>query len=335
MALSIDDIEDACRAYLNIVWCLLDEFRLDEAEPFMIDALALAEQTEYIGPLAYLQACKGRLELARGHWEAARAAAELPQRSQPVARCAALTVLSLIRIRRGQDGATELLEEAQRLAERMDELQRLGPVTAARCEQAALRGDSAALIEIGEPVFAEAVRLGDPYLQAELGYRLRQAGRPVDTPDVDHPWALLAQGDWQAAAAAWADRGCPYHQAAALADSSDPTALLEALPIADSLGATPLARLIRARLRQLGVAKVPRGLVTDTRDNPAGLTDRQLEVLRLLARGLTNNEIASQLVLSVRTVDRHVAEILAKLGVTSRRQATARAEALGISRTGS
>jgi DNA-binding NarL/FixJ family response regulator len=70
--------------------------------------------------------------------------------------------------------------------------------------------------------------------------------------------------------------------------------------------------------------------VAGTRENPAGLTDRQLEVLRLLARGLTNGEIATQLVLSVRTVDRHVAEILAKLGAASRRQAAARAETLGI-----
>jgi DNA-binding NarL/FixJ family response regulator len=67
-----------------------------------------------------------------------------------------------------------------------------------------------------------------------------------------------------------------------------------------------------------------------TRENPAGLTERQLEVLRLLAGGLTNGEIATQLVLSVRTVDRHVAEILAKLGVTSRRQATVRAAELGL-----
>jgi hypothetical protein len=44
VALSIDDVEDACRAYVGIVWSLLDEFRLDEAEPFVIEALALAEQ---------------------------------------------------------------------------------------------------------------------------------------------------------------------------------------------------------------------------------------------------------------------------------------------------
>ena len=138
------------------------------------------------------------------------------------------------------------------------------------------------------------------------------------------PWRLASCGQ------SWAELGCPYHQAAALADSQDPATLLEALPILDSLGATPLARQVRAGLRQLGVPNVPRGPVAGTRENPAGLTDRQLEVLRLLARGLTNGEIATQLVLSVRTVDRHVAEILAKLGVASRRQAAARAETLGI-----
>jgi hypothetical protein len=220
VALSIDDVEDACRAYVGLVWSLLDEFRLDEAEPYMIEALALAEQAEFIGFLAYLQASQSRLELARAHWEAAVAAAELPPKSQPVARCAALTTLATVRIRRGEAGATELLEEAQRLAEGMDELQRLGPVAAARCEQAALHGDSVAVIQIAEPVFAESVRLGDQYLQAELGYRLRQAGRAVDVPDVDHPFALQARGDWQAAARVWEERGCPYHQAAALADTT-------------------------------------------------------------------------------------------------------------------
>jgi hypothetical protein len=105
------------------------------------------------------------------------AVAERPPGSQPVARCAALTILATVRLRLGQPGATELLAEAQRLAEQMAELQRIGPVAAARCEQAALRGDSAAVIDIAEPVLAEAVQLGDQNLEAELAYQLRRAGR--------------------------------------------------------------------------------------------------------------------------------------------------------------
>jgi DNA-binding CsgD family transcriptional regulator len=54
-----------------------------------------------------------------------------------------------------------------------------------------------------------------------------------------------------------------------------------------------------------------------------GLTERELEVLRMVAAGETNRAIAAALVLSVRTVDRHVSNIFAKLGVSSRAAATA------------
>jgi DNA-binding NarL/FixJ family response regulator len=54
-----------------------------------------------------------------------------------------------------------------------------------------------------------------------------------------------------------------------------------------------------------------------------GLTARELEVLRLLAAGKTNRAIASELVLAEKTVDRHVSNVYAKLGVSSRAAATA------------
>jgi ATP/maltotriose-dependent transcriptional regulator MalT len=56
---------------------------------------------------------------------------------------------------------------------------------------------------------------------------------------------------------------------------------------------------------------------------PAGLTEREVEVLRLIAAGMTNNEIATSLFLSAKTVSRHLSNIFTKIGVTSRAAATA------------
>ncbi|NDL60839.1 hypothetical protein F7O44_27565 [Phytoactinopolyspora sp. XMNu-373] len=55
---------------------------------------------------------------------------------------------------------------------------------------------------------------------------------------------------------------------------------------------------------------------------PGGLTNREVEVLRLVATGRSNKEIAAELVLSERTVHRHLSNILGKLGVSSRAGAT-------------
>jgi DNA-binding NarL/FixJ family response regulator len=106
--------------------------------------------------------------------------------------------------------------------------------------------------------------------------------------------------------------------------------MLIALGLLDELGARPLAARIRTRLRELGVTKVPRGPLQETRANPAGLTARQVDVLRLVGQGYTNTQIANQLVLSVRTVDSHVAAVLDKLDVRDRRDAAARAAELGV-----
>ena len=61
-----------------------------------------------------------------------------------------------------------------------------------------------------------------------------------------------------------------------------------------------------------------------------GLTRRELEVLRLVAVGRTNREVAQQLFLSPRTIDMHVRNMLAKLGCRSRTEATGRAHELGL-----
>jgi DNA-binding NarL/FixJ family response regulator len=148
--------------------------------------------------------------------------------------------------------------------------------------------------------------------------------------EADHPYAHLAQGRWQRAAEAWSQARCEYERAVALSHSPVADDLLTALSLVDDLAAAPLARLLRERLRERGVTPVPRGPAPSTRGNPFGLTDRQLEVLRLLTAGLTNAEIAGRLVLSVRTVDTHVAAILGKLEARTRRDAVRRAVDLGL-----
>jgi DNA-binding NarL/FixJ family response regulator len=64
--------------------------------------------------------------------------------------------------------------------------------------------------------------------------------------------------------------------------------------------------------------------------NAAGLTSRELDVLRVLARGRSNRQIAAELYISPGTVSVHVSRILTKLGVTTRTEATARAYAEGL-----
>ena len=82
-----------------------------------------------------------------------------------------------------------------------------------------------------------------------------------------------------------------------------------------------------AVFRRLGaapaLARVETLLATRSAPASSGLSSRELEVLRLLATGKTNRAIADELVLAVRTVDRHVSNIFTKLGVSSRAAATA------------
>ncbi len=139
----------------------------------------------------------------------------------------------------------------------------------------------------------------------------------------------LAQGDSPAAltalrkaSSAWQELEAPYEAArtrvlvglacAALGDNDSLDLELEAA---------------RSAFEELGalhdLARVDALLRTSASRDRHGLTRRELQVLRLVAAGETNRGIATELVLSERTVDRHVSNIYAKLGVSSRAAATA------------
>ena len=97
------------------------------------------------------------------------------------------------------------------------------------------------------------------------------------------------------------------------------------------LGARPFANRAAADLAAAGERVDERLGRRAARDvEQGGLTRRELEILRLVAVGRTNREIANQLFLSPRTVDMHVRNMLAKLGCRSRTEATGRAHELGL-----
>ena len=107
--------------------------------------------------------------------------------------------------------------------------------------------------------------------------------------------------------------------------------LVEAYRTARRLGAAPLAAQAAAEVARLGESVERRlGRRAAADHEHAGLSRRELEVMRLVASGGTNREIAAELVLSTRTVDMHVRNILTKLRCRSRTEAAARAGELGL-----
>lgn len=283
----------------------------------------------------YLLACRARTQLDRGNWDDAVGSAQLvldDPRSSPVPHISALAVLGLVRARRGDPDVWPPLDEAWRLAQGTDELQRLEPPAAARAEAAWLEGRTELIAEATESALDLAMRRRAWWIVGELAYWRRRAGiaEQEAAPAAAEPWAAQGAGDWSRAAELWIDLDSPYEAALALAASEDEETVRHALDELHRLGARVTAAVVARRLRERGARGLPRGPRPTTRKNPANLTARELEVLGLVAQGLRNAQIAERLVLSKRTVDHHVSAILRKLGVQTRGEASAEAAKLGL-----
>jgi len=153
---------------------------------------------------------------------------------------------------------------------------------------------------------------------------------------------------WAAAAAGWERLGQLYRaayarwrEAEALLAARGPrpratAALLQAHQVAGELGAAPLRREIeglarRARIDLAAAAAPPAARAAEpTPAERLGLTPREREVLALVAGGRTNQQIAEELFISVKTAGIHVSNILAKLGVGNRVEAAAAAHRGGL-----
>ena len=282
-----------------------------------------------------LSANRVRLELDRGRWERAGEAAYAlvsDPRCTVSVRSEALVSLGLVRARRGDADIWAPLDDALALSASSEVTQAFAPIAAARAEAAWLEGKPTEVAAITDNAFALTLARDTPWITGELAvWRWRSGIRDALSPGkAAEPFALSIAGEGTRAASLWKEIGCPYEAALALADSGSEKALREALDQLQALGARPAAAIVARRLRKLGVRGLARGPRSRTRQNPAGLTARELQVLALLAEGLRNAQIAERLILSEKTVDHHVSAILAKLDVRTRGEASARAMRLGL-----
>jgi ATP/maltotriose-dependent transcriptional regulator MalT len=197
------------------------------------------------------------------------------------------------------------------------------------------------------PILMAGMRAGVACRDQSLVDRLRAiaAETPAYGPVMEARRTVVAaesapddRDEWHAAVAAWEALGHPYPLAYALLRGAgaavaagardDASALLgRAVSLTDRLGAKPLRAEIdrlarRSRLTVAGAASAGRPAL--------GLTAREQQVLRLVAEGRSNRDIAEELFISAKTASVHVSNILGKLGVASRGEAAATAHRLRL-----
>jgi ATP/maltotriose-dependent transcriptional regulator MalT len=304
--------------------CCVELYQLNRAEVFLSEGIAFTSERGMDIFHRYMVAWMALALIHLGRWEDANDllihSIQRPAGSV-FSRIPTLVASGLLRARRGDPGVDASLDEALELAEKTGTLPHLGLVRAARAEAAWLKNNPQRTFEEANAVYSLAVNKRHPWFTGELAFWGWRAGADFSPPDwTARPFALQIAGNWQAAAHAWEQMGCPYERAGALADG-DTAAKITALEIYEHLGAQPAAERLRVMLRKAGVKNLPQKPHSSTRDNPFGLTSRQLEILSQLVEGLTNAEIAAALHISPKTVDHHVSAVLAKLDVRNREEA--------------
>ncbi len=305
---------DLLRARLALGIGKLERARelLDAADDLLCDSV----EPQFLAPAAALRA---ELEIRSGDVEAARAAVD-----------------------RGLDRLQFCTEDLERLAQ----VAAAGTAVEAEAAVAARdRGEKTAEAEAIERARAALERVA--IAVEEVPHPLAQARLATSRAAMAHAEGAEEEADlWRAAAAQWGEMGRPYpraharlREAEARLARRDRAAAAEAASEAHALAARIGSRWLveeldsfaaRARLKLDADGASTAGVAEEPAERPFGLTERELQVLELVATGATNREIGEQLFMAEKTASVHVSRILAKLDVRGRTEAAALAHRQGL-----
>ncbi len=320
--------EAAARAFTNTAELMYRYLDLDDLERCVDEGLTFTAEHGFRSHAYNLEVHRNLLAMRRGRWTVAETGlrALIDQLDDPgMLEVYSVPPLARLRTRRDADDTAATGAELARLwrrALRQKSLLGLAFAGSALVEWAWLCDRPQVSAKVLDEWRPHATRPAAAPVTAELLTYARRAGLSPPIPDdLPEPWASGLRGDSAAAARAWERIGDPYERALSLWDGGNLDDAVNALGLLDDLDARVPARRLREWLRRNGIRSVPRGPQARTRSNPAGLTGRQLDVLALVSQGRTNQEIADELVLSVRTVEHHIATVLTKLGAASRHEA--------------
>ncbi len=334
-ALAAKSYHDAARSYVN--WAFFELYRLNYREAIHIAerGVKLNRETDQLpmgvyaaGAIAWAHVQLGEFDAAFERARAHFSTDAIDELGRGFVFSAAIPLL-WVSMRRGDDVDPSVLKYLEDFIAEMDELQRFDVYAEVMAERAWL-----GLLDRDRAIEILKTAIRRTKEKASLAYvhlwlRKLSPETVIDIePTLVAPARLQLEGRWREAAEAWAATDTPFFQALALSEG-DAEARQQSIEILRRIGATELVKAVQRDLRDRGFAVANTGPRRSTLAHPAGLTRRQLDVLKGLNEGLSNSEIAERLFIAPKTVDHHVSAILAKLDVHSRGEAAAEARKAG------
>ncbi|MEL6877436.1 MAG: AAA family ATPase [Pseudomonadota bacterium] len=319
--------EDAARVFTNLSEYAVDMRRLELAETTLDRGIDFDSEHDLDSWTFYLLGRQAQLRLEQDRLEEAeeicRAVIGTPGQTL-LMKLPARIMLARTQVRLGDDKAARTLEKAHRDALATGEVQYLIPVLLGMLERAWLTGSA----QMARKASEELSRIDRSRFSLWAGaeYDFWSSLAEIETPDRpgigETAFGPALAGDFTDAGTKFAQHGADYLANVCFALSDDLDVISDGLGALHRQGAkAPVARLtelLEARGLSRNDIVLPRGPYRASRENPFGLTAKEMTVLEYLAAGLSNAKIADEMSRSQRTIEHHVSSILQKLEAENR-----------------